>query len=267
MVLRPRVNADQRKWEFALRSDQSWLLYGLGGLALLFVVAAGLLGRASVAGAASLGGSISGGRLMGQALYISQCARCHGVSGRGDGPGASSPRFMAPPRDLTKGQFAYVSTTNGVASDEDLRRTVRLGLPLSGMPSFAELSEAQITSLVGVLGSLWINRPPAGPAIQVPPRPAATAAAVATGGDIFQSNCAGCHGQGGRGDGVIAASLAKRPANLAERKLKAGSDPEQVYLRVAAGIPPLMPAFRTALSPDSIWAVVGYVEAEFLRRR
>lgn len=135
----------QRKWEFALRSDKSWLVYGLGGVALMFALAGGLLGRASVAGAVGPGAgeaTLSDGRLMGQALYVSQCARCHGISGRGDGAGARSRTFGAPPRDLTAGQYRFISTTNGVASDEDLERTIRRGLPSSGMPAFPQLTDA-----------------------------------------------------------------------------------------------------------------------------
>lgn len=257
----------QRRWEFALRNDKSWLMYGLVSVALLFLLAAGLLGRASVVGAASgRPGQAPDGRLSGDALYVSQCARCHGVSGRGDGAGAASPTFTTRPRDLTVGQYRFISTTNGVASDEDLARTIRNGLPLSGMPAFAQLTDAQVASLVAVLDELWQNRPTAGPPLQVPTRPAASAAAVAAGGIIFRTYCATCHGETGRGDGPLAPGLPTRPRNLAAGQLKAGADPEQIYHRVAAGIPPLMPSFRTALSPDSIWAVVGFVEAQFLRR-
>lgn len=258
----------QRKWEFALRSDKSWLVYGLGAVALMFALAGGLLGRASVAGAVGPGAGkamLSDGRLMDQALYVSQCARCHGISGRGDGAGARSRTFGAPPRDLTAGQYRFISTTNGVASDEDLERTIRRGLPSSGMPAFPQLTDAQVASLVQVLDALWRDRPEAGPPIDVPPRRPAVAPAVGAG--VYAAYCAACHGDQGRGDGLLAGALPTRPANLAAGELKAGAEPEQLYLRVAAGIPPLMPSFRATLSADSIWAVVGYIEAEFLRRR
>ena len=57
------------------------------------------------------------------------------------------------------------------------------------------------------------------------------------------------------------------PANLAAGQVKAGVDPVQLYLRIAAGIPngdaPLMPSF-SYLSPEEIWALVGFLEAEVL---
>lgn len=259
----------QRRWEFALRSDKSWLLYGLGGAALVLALAGALLGRASIAGASGPLGTeaLPDGRLSGPALYVSQCARCHGVSGRGDGAGAASPTFRAPPRDLTAGQYRFISTTNGMASNDDLRRIIRDGLPLSGMPAFSQLSEAQVTSLVAVLDALWKDRSPSGPAVEVPPRPAFESDTAGEGEAIYRTHCLSCHGELGRGDGPVAASLPTPPANLAAGELKAGTDPVQIYLRVAAGIPPLMPSFRTVLSPDSIWAVVNHVEARFVRRR
>ena len=257
----------QRKWEFALRSDKSWLVYGLAAVALVFVAAAAMLGRISWASAATDGnrvGAASNGRLTGFPLYVSQCARCHGVAGRGDGAGAGSPTFGAPPRDLTAGQYAFISTTNRVASDEDLHRTIRYGLPSSGMPAFDKLSDAQVQSLVVVLNDFWENRPAAGPRIEVPARPEVTEAIRTTGANLYRETCASCHGEGGQGDGVLAASLPLRPANLAAGEFKAGADAEQIYLRIAAGTPPFMPPFRTSLSPEELWAVVSYIESEFL---
>ena len=267
----------QRKWEFALRSDKSWLVYGLGGVALVLGAAGGLLGRASVAGAAAQVGADASpdGRLTGPALYVSQCARCHGVSGKGDGAGAGSPTFAAPPRNLVAGGYRFVSTDNGVASDDDLRRTIARGLPVAGMPGFARLTEAQINSLVQVLGGLWADRPEPGAPIEVSPRP--PSATPANGAPIYTAFCGTCHGSQGRGDGVAALAIRDpdgrlvRPSDLAAGRLKAGSEPEQIYLRVAGGIPAgggayLMPAFRSALSPEQIWSVVRYVETAFLGR-
>ena len=37
---------------------------------------------------------------------------------------------------------------------------------------------------------------------------------VSRGGQLFQDNCAGCHGTGGEGDGLAAAGLDPKPANL-----------------------------------------------------
>ncbi|MBI1723055.1 MAG: c-type cytochrome, partial [Gemmatimonadetes bacterium] len=155
-------------------------------------------------------------------------------------------------------------------------RTTRRGVPISGMPAFDQLTDAQVNSLVEVLDGLWSNRPEPGAPIEVPPPP--PTATPARGAQTDAALCAMCHGERGHGDGIAASSIRDaeghpvRPANLASGRLKAGSEPEQIYLRIAAGIPAgggayLMPSFRAALSPEEIWSVVRYVETEFLGRR
>ncbi len=249
----------------ALRSDKSWLVYGLAIVAVTFLVAGSLLGRAHPASATTEVTAPVSDRLMGWPLYVSQCARCHGTRGTGDGPGADSPTFAAAPRDLTAGRYRFVSTANGVASDEDLARTIRHGLRRAGMPAFAELTDAQVRSLVGVLNHLWVDRPAAGAAIDVPLPPRPTSRVLARGRTVYEQFCAMCHGLQGHGDGPAAANLPTTP-DLAAGKVKAGSEFEQLYLRVAAGIPPLMPAFQTTLSPEDVRAVAWYVETEVLRQ-
>lgn len=267
----------QRRWELAMRSDKSWLVYGLGAVAAAFLTAAALLGQASPTSAtnATHASIAEDGRLMGPALYVAQCARCHGVDGHGDGAGAASPTFSAPPRDLTAGQYRFVSTLSGVATDDDLRATIRNGIVSSGMPAFDGLTDAQVDSLVAVLDTLWIDRPEAGAAIEVPPRPAITPTLLATGARVFRETCASCHGDEGRGNGPASAALNPHPRNFLEEEIKAGNEPEQMYMTVAAGLPPAMPGFLqrrdratgqvSGLSPDDVWAVVVHIRSEFLR--
>ncbi|MEP7310490.1 MAG: cytochrome c [Acidobacteriota bacterium] len=58
------------------------------------------------------------GALEGRALFVTHCASCHGVSGRGDGPGAGE--FKHQPPDLT--QFA--KRNGGVFNDAAIYRIV-----------------------------------------------------------------------------------------------------------------------------------------------
>lgn len=263
-----------RRWDLNLDTDKSFLTYGLVTLVVGFVVLAGLRGRVA-SEQADTGGAwaVAGQPLMGERLYVSQCARCHGVDGQGAGLGAKSGTFTAPPRDLTAAKFHFVSTTNGVALDADLAHTVRHGLLIAGMPAFSDLSDVQVQSLVAYLRRLEAKPSQPGQAIAVAPPP--TAPDTARGAQLFASQCATCHGTEGRGDGPLARTIRDfqdrevKPANLAAGQIKAGSEPEQIYTRIAAGIwggkngGPLMFSFAS-MPPQDIWAIVYYVREKIL---
>ena len=288
--MRTTARKFQDRWEFGLVSDKSYMTYLSVSVIALLVGIAFLLPGPAIKGFvqnALAGSSASSSEepvlqsarvvLEGYPLYVSQCARCHGLTGEGDGPGAKSWTFSTVPRNLTAGNYRFVSTANGVASNDDLRRVITNGLTSSGMPAFNSLSEHQVQSLVSVLGFLWKDRPTTVEPITVPARPASTAAMVAEGKRHFGENCASCHGAGGRGDGpaadVIKDSFGNHipPRNLVSDTIRGGASPAQLYVRIAAGIPDgkdhwLMPQFRD-LGPEKIWALVSYLEAEILPRR
>jgi len=273
-------------WTFDLHSDRGVMVAGMLVLVALFAGAATFLGdaeppegRAATAGteldapADRLeAGFVDGGgekRLAGYPLYLSQCARCHGVTGDGEGPGAGSPTFATRPRDLVTGHYRCVSTQNGVATRADLREAVARGLSGSGMPGFPSLDDRQLTSLVDVLEWMWEDRPEPGPVVDPPPRPETDAELVERGQELYGQLCAQCHGPEGRGDGLPSVEdrrgLAVPPADLAAGKLKCGDSGRELYRRVAVGVPGgpdgsrLMPAFGS-LGPEDVWAVVAYVE-------
>ena len=268
----------QRRWEFALRSDKSVLVYGLGFFALSAIVISTFLGMPQHESLAKMDGDSGNGvGLSGYALFVSQCARCHGMDGLGNGLGADSPTFGAAPRDLSAGHYRFISTDNGIASDADLKRVLTDGLPASGMPAFNTLSEPQLASLVSVLDGFWKNRPEAGNTIDVGDVPAITQQMRDQGKELFNGMCSACHGQQGKGDGPAAIAIvdwkgnAVRPANLAIGMLKSGRDLKQIYLRIASGISggkagsPLMPPFP--LPAEQIWSIVGYLDASILPPR
>jgi mono/diheme cytochrome c family protein len=84
--------------------------------------------------------------------------------------------------------------------------------------------------------------------------PAGTA--VASGADLFVSNCAGCHGAGGEGGAgpALAGGLTRF------------SSIEEVVAFVSTGVPGAMPGFETRLGPDEIEAVVDHVWVELAGR-
>lgn len=74
----------------------------------------------------------------GYALYRRHCLQCHGVTGDGEGPTAA---FLIPrPRDYRRGIFKFTSTGVGAKpTRDDLRKTVRQGLPGTSMPAYETL--------------------------------------------------------------------------------------------------------------------------------
>jgi mono/diheme cytochrome c family protein len=103
-----------------------------------------------------------------------RCAPCHGADGRGNGPAAHL--YRPSPRDLVSGPFVYGGDRAA------LERTIRHGLPATGMPAFGALPDAEIAALVDEVlrlraappapapDRLWPSRPlpPQGPAPAVP---------------------------------------------------------------------------------------------------
>ena len=92
------------------------------------------------------------------------------------------------------------------------------------------------------------------------------AEAVTAGQSLYATNCAGCHGDNGGGDGPAAASLDPKPANLANTV--AQTDPQYSHWVIseggaAAGISSSMPAFKGSLSDEDIWRIVTFMEESF----
>jgi mono/diheme cytochrome c family protein len=97
---------------------------------------------------------------------------------------------------------------------------------------------------------------------QLPANPVpADAVSLARGEQLYERNCALCHGLAGKGDGPLAAYFrkpdARKPADLTEPRLAQQSD-GALYITVAQGFGQ-MPALRENLDVRERWDVVNYV--------
>jgi len=82
---------------------------------------------------------------------------------------------------------------------------------------------------------------------------------LARGAEIYQANCAGCHGAVGRGDGALAAGLDPRPANLADGAALRAVSPLDYFRRISIGtVGTAMPAFEGRLPAEDRWAAALY---------
>ena len=82
---------------------------------------------------------------------------------------------------------------------------------------------------------------------------------LARGAEVYQANCAGCHGAVGRGDGPMAKGLDPAPANLADGAALRDVSPLDYYRRISIGtVGTAMPAFEGRLPAEDRWAVALY---------
>ncbi len=204
----------------------------------------------------------------GQVAYLQSCARCHGLSGRGDGVDAK--RFYPRPRDFALGVYKFRSTASGTPpTDEDLFQTITRGLPGSNMPDWQHLDEPvrwQLVSYLKSLSPIFQQTQPAPVKVANDPGPAH--ADRANGKALYEKlGCAACHGMSGRANGTSASGLVDdwgmpiRPADLTQGwASRGGSDPQSVMLRVLTGIDGAgMPSYADAISPEDAWHLAYYV--------
>lgn len=202
----------------------------------------------------------------GTSLYLENCAICHGVNGDGKGPLATG--FTPRPRDFVNGSFKFRSTgVDEAPAKADLMKTIKFGVEGSygrSMPAFDYLTDRELSALTEVI-RVVAGIEKFGVAVTPPKRPADVD--IAKGKALFQElQCAGCHGELGNGQGDLASTLLDenghriKPANFRTGQFKAGNKPEDIWMRIYAGLKGTpMPAFGRNTSTADIWAVTEYV--------
>ncbi len=183
----------------------------------------------------------------GATLYGTFCAACHGPTGEGRRypgmaafPAIGNPDFLA------------------LADDQFLVSSVTHGRPGRRMPAWGEmeggLRPGEITAIVAFL------REVGGVVAKADPRPRRWAAGDgAKGGRLYQTACAGCHGDRGRGG--------EGPALANPRFLEAASDTFLIETIANGRRSTTMEGFsrpspsRRALSRTEIEAIVTYIRS------
>jgi mono/diheme cytochrome c family protein len=86
---------------------------------------------------------------------------------------------------------------------------------------------------------------------------AADAKSLQKGKQLYDANCATCHGPNGAGDGLLAASLNPKPAPISKKTI--GDLPDgELFWKISTGKLP-MPAFEKTQSKINIWHIVNYI--------
>src|SRR5262245_42021051 len=83
---------------------------------------------------------------------------------------------------------------------------------------------------------------------------------VAEGRTLYESNCASCHGQIGKGDGKLAATLNPRPPAIGTASVMSPITPAMTFRKISVGVSgTAMPAFEASLTPEQRWNIVMYL--------
>lgn len=213
----------------------------------------------------------------GKGVYFRKCVWCHGPDGAGDGPSAI--RLVTKPRNFNAGTFKIRHTGSGeLPTDEDLRNSVKHGLPGSVMPNWSGiLKDQEIAQVVAFIKKELVkDREFDDPdeeitvidyGTQIPSSPES----IEKGKDIFmnKAKCVECHGVEGRGNG----NLSQRgdwgfpifPANLQKPWNIRGSrrdpyNPRNIFREISTGLNGTpMPSFADELSVEERWHVANFV--------
>jgi mono/diheme cytochrome c family protein len=228
----------------------------------------------------------------GPQLFVRYCAPCHGENGDGNGLAA---RFLYPkPRNFREGHFRLVTTTNRVPTDEDLMRVVVRGMPGSAMFPMGHLGEAERKELVAHVRRLVRDgfedqlrreakefneevvpeelaktldaRTKPGTVLEVPrDLPAHSSESVARGRELYLKQCATCHGNTGKGDGVQEqrdeSGMPIRPRDFTRGVFKGGRESDQLYARIMLGVPGTPMPASSNLKPGEVGDMINYIRS------
>jgi cytochrome c oxidase cbb3-type subunit I/II len=174
----------------------------------------------------------------GRPLWRDQCAGCHGLEGRGDGPAA---RWLRPrPADLTVREFSAAGLADVLAN----------GVLGTAMPAWRDQPPLSLAALASVVREL--SAPPA----DSPPADGV----LARGAEVYRTHCAECHGPDGAGDGFAAGEFAIPPTDFRQERASVAENLKVLTMGVD-GTP--MAPWTDRLDGAELLAVAEYVRTFF----
>ena len=97
--------------------------------------------------------------------------------------------------------------------------------------------------------------------------PAPTPKLLEAGRQVYDVNCAACHGVTGQGDGPVAFAVKPPPRNLVKDPFKAGDRVEQIFRTVTDGLPNTRMVGYPHIEEIDRWALAYYVRAFRIAKR
>ena len=172
----------------------------------------------------------------GKPIFTEKCAPCHGETGMGDGFQAD--QLPITPAALVSSdvlQKAIPLDWYNLISKGDLERF---------MPPFNSISEQQRWDVIAHIYSLAT---PDDHAVK--------------GEELYLDNCAGCHGETGKGDGPKASAFEDQMPDFTDLKWMAETSNQSLNEAIANGVSPSMPSFNETLSEEQRSTVVSFLRA------
>jgi cytochrome c oxidase cbb3-type subunit 2 len=205
----------------------------------------------------------------GERTYRALCRSCHDDDGGGQ---TALGRDLDPsPSDLTQCNFKYRSTPSGsLPTDDDLLRTLYVGIPGTAMPSFAQLiSMPAMRALSREVKARCdrFGREEPGEPIPPPGWELYSEASTRRGRGIYKrEGCSACHGEKGEGDGPAAHTLKDasgapiRPRNYTEGLFRSGFARADIYRAFSTGLDGTpMPALPESVTARDRWDLTHYI--------
>ncbi len=213
-------------------------------------------------------GSVEAGR----EIYEVHCWFCHGEDGDGLGPVAE---YLWPrPRDFTLGSYKLRTTESGeLPTDEDLYRTITLGIPGTAMPEWGSglsVEERwQVISFIKTFAADFFEDEAFDPyqaLVELGDAPGGDEESmIAAGRQVYdEARCWECHGAVGRGDGEKQEDdwgFPIWPTDLQlDWKFKGGSTLRDIFLRFTTGLDGTpMPEYSQTLTDEERWQLAYYI--------
>lgn len=204
----------------------------------------------------------------GKQLYDKYCSQCHGYNG--DANSVGKKYYRPEPRDFTSGTFKFRTTESGeLPSHDDITRSIKNGMPYTGMPPWPTFSNDELDDLAYYLKTFsddFVDFGDVTP-ITISDPPSITDESIQRGRVVFEENqCIDCHGNQGRGDGPSTPTLKDqweqpiRAADLTKRwTFRGGASRKDIYRTFTTGLDGSpMPSYAID-PPEDQWNLVNYV--------
>lgn len=204
--------------------------------------------------------------VLGEQIYVRNCAVCHGD--RGNGAMWTQSSLNPSPRDFTS------AATRDELSRERMITSVTYGRPGTAMMSFRKrLSADEIETVVDYIRTSFFMK---GPVPEAPhpqivqadmslPFPGNLKGDAAKGQTFYEHNCYTCHGLEGNGQGPRSKFISPKPRNFLAEESRLRLNRPTLFNAVHEGLRgTVMPAWGRVLSDQEIADVAEYVFTAFV---